>query len=58
MAILEEEAVATLEGFTAGLAAVESGLWRTDSTDRSRRGDVVMARGIIRTLVLRVFRSI
>lgn len=37
-----EVAVATVEGFTAGLAPVESGLWCMDSTDRTRKGAVVM----------------
>jgi hypothetical protein len=40
VAVATLEAPATLEGFTAGLAAAESLLWRMDSTDRSRRGSV------------------
>ena len=61
VAILEEVAVVTLaaavklEGFTGG-----SGLWHMESTDRSRRGNAVIVRGIDVAIpwVLRVLRSI
>jgi len=47
------EAPATLEG----LAAAEARLWRMDSTDRSRRGGVVMVRGIMMA-VGRIIRTL
>jgi hypothetical protein len=47
VAVATLEAPATLEGFTAGLAAGEARLWRMDSTNRWRRGGVVMVRSIM-----------
>ena len=52
--ILGEEA--TLEGFMAGLAAADSALWDTRSTDPSGRGGVVLERGIM--MVGRTIRTL
>src|ERR1700686_931321 len=54
---LGEVAAATLEGFMAGLAAADSGLWDMRSTNPSRRGGVVLVRGIMMA-VGRIIRTL